>query len=231
MKQKIKEALQQGSKNLGLSEEVFERVATSVETLITDEADIERVVNSDLVKNLLKFEQSDADRKRTKRLKGDKEGEGEKQTDNGKVDTEPKKETETPKAEFDVNALVERLNSAWEEKLKPLQEELTAFKSAQKQSGAISALEELRKTWDYAKGYPTESEEARIQVMDLYEATGKVWDSEKLTSEYKRIFNRQLSKIGVDTGKPFKSEGSDKGVPDFSKEVEILKAAGVDLPE
>lgn len=61
MKQKIKEALKQqyGTRankelvqlQLGLSDEVFERVAASVETFITDESAIEGWVKSEATKS------------------------------------------------------------------------------------------------------------------------------------------------------------------------------------
>ena len=61
MKQKIKEALKQqygtrankelGQLQLGLSDEVFERVAASVETFITDESAIEGWVKSEATKS------------------------------------------------------------------------------------------------------------------------------------------------------------------------------------
>lgn len=54
MKNKIKEALQQKYKNLGLNEEVFERVAASVETFITEETlgnFVDRASTLDLLKN------------------------------------------------------------------------------------------------------------------------------------------------------------------------------------
>lgn len=64
MKQKIKEALKQGHKKLGLSDEVFERVAASVETFITDESQIDAFVNSEGTLNLLKSYQSINDKVR-----------------------------------------------------------------------------------------------------------------------------------------------------------------------
>ena len=74
MKQKIKEALKQkygtrankelGQLQLGIGDEVFERVAASVETLITDESAIEGFVNSENTLNLLKSYQSVNDRLR-----------------------------------------------------------------------------------------------------------------------------------------------------------------------
>lgn len=221
MKQKIKEALQQGYKNLGLSEEVFERVTASVETFITDEADIDKYVNSDLVKNLMKFEQSDADRKRAKRNNIAKP-EGEEVVDNGNKPEVVKQETPD---------LAEVIAKAVAAAVAPMQEEMAAFKASQSQKSAIDALNELRNTWDYAKGYPSESEEAYELTMELYEVGGKKWSADELTAKYKEKLSKAVGKKGVDINKPFKSEGSGNTTPDFSKELEILRAEGVELPE
>ena len=89
MKQKIKEALKQqygtrankelGQLQLGISDEVFERVAASVETFITDESAIDGFVKSEATLNLLKSYQSVNDRLRT--LEG--KNEPPKPSDNG----------------------------------------------------------------------------------------------------------------------------------------------------
>lgn len=221
MKQKIKEALQQGHKNLGLSDEVFERVAASVETFITDEADIDKYVKSGLVDSLLKFEQADADRKRAKR-----EGE-KKEPDNGNQPPEPKPEPK-PQDTPDIAALIE---AALDKKLNPIIERMNNFETAQSQKSAVAALDELKATWDYAKGYPTECEDAYERVMELYEVGGKKWTADELTGKFKEKFNKAVSKKGVDTTKPFQSDGGAGDKPDFSKELEVLKAEGIELPE
>ena len=77
MKTKIKAALQQSYKNLGLSDEVFERVAVAGETFIKDEASIQSYVDS--MGATLKSIQSEADKVRgelsakIKVLEGEKE--------------------------------------------------------------------------------------------------------------------------------------------------------------
>lgn len=227
MKQKIKEALQQGYKNLGLKDEALERVATSVETFISDESEIQKYVDSELVKNLMKFEQADADRKRTKREKG-VDGEGEKAAENG--NTKPEAEQGEPqKAETpDIAAIVAQAVAA---AITPLQEELTAFKTAQSQKSAVAALDELKSTWDYAKGYPGECEDAYERTMELYEVGGKKWNADELTAKFKEKFNKAVGKKGIDTTQPFKSDGGAKATPDFSKEAELLRSVGIDLPE
>lgn len=224
MKQKIKEALQQGHKNLGLSDEVFERVAASVETFITNEADIDKYVKSELVNSLLKFEQADADRKRAKR-----EGE-KKEPDNG---NQPPETNPEPKPQgLDVDALVKRLNTAWEQKLQPLQEELNAFKTAQSQKSAVAALDELKATWDYAKGYPDESEYAYNMAMGIYNGIGKTWTAEQLTAKYKETFNERVGKKGIDTTKPFQSDGgAGDGNLDMSEWESSMKDLGWEVPK
>ena len=103
MKQKIKEALKQkygtrankelGQLQLGIGDEVFERVAASVETLITDESAIESFVNSENTLNLLKSYQSVNDRLRAAEAKNEP---APKPPDNGNNNPEPKPE---PKAD------------------------------------------------------------------------------------------------------------------------------------
>ena len=220
MKNKILEALQQGRNNLGLSTEVFERVAASIETFVTNEEDIDKYVNSELVNSLLKFEQADADRKRTKKNKG--EGEKQKQTNNENTEAKEQPTVEQPNiAEIVAQAVANAIT--------PLQEELSAFKAAQAQKGALSALDELKNNWDYAQDYPTECEDAYEQTIELYEVGGKKWSAEELTAKFTEKFNKAVSRKGVDTSKPFQSEGGSDKKPDFSREVELLKSEGVEL--
>lgn len=215
MKQKIKEALQQGYKNLGLKDEALERVAASVETFISDESEIQKFVNSELVGNLMRFEQADADRKRTKREKG-VEGEGEKAPEQGdKTEVENKdKANEAP----DWAKLLLEQNQALAEQNKTLAADIAAFKSAQAQKNASAALDSLRNTWDYAKGYPEESNYAYEMATGIYNGIGKTWSADELTAKYKEIFNERVSKKGVDTTQPFKGEGSSDGANSFDSE-------------
>lgn len=219
MKQKILEALQQGRSNLGLSVEVFERVAASIETFVATEEDIDKYVNSELVNNLLKFEQADADRKRSKKAKS--EGDKPKQKDNDNPDTNATQDDKPNIAEIVAQAVASAIT--------PLQEELTAFKTAQAQKGAMAALDELKNTWDYAKGYPAECADAYEQTVELYEVGGKKWNAEELTAKFTEKFNKAVSRKGVDTSKPFQSDGGGDKKPDFSGELELLKSEGIEL--
>ena len=222
MKKKILDALKQGYKKLGLAEEAFERVAALGETFITSAEQI-----SDFVKmseSLLKAEQSAADRVRTELNSKIKELEGEKSSLEAKLKNVKVEEVvEEPKGEN----ISEVISKAIAEAIKPISDELSAFKLIQSQKSAVDALDNLKSTWDYAKGYPTESEDAYERVMELYEVSGKKWTAEELTSKFKEKFNKAVAKKGVDTSKPFESSEDGKDIPDFSKELELLKNDGV----
>ena len=222
MKKKILDALKQGYKKLGLAEEAFERVAALGETFITSEEQI-----SDFVKmseSLLKAEQSAADRVRTELNSKIKELEGEKSSLEAKLKNVKVEEVvEEPKGEN----ISEVISKAIAEAIKPISDELSAFKLSQSQKSAVDALDNLKSTWDYAKGYPDESEDAYERVMELYEVSGKKWTAEELTTKFKEKFNKAVAKKGVDTSKPFESSEDGKDIPDFSKELELLKNDGV----
>lgn len=225
MKTKLLNALKQGYKKLGLAEEAFERVATFGETFITSDEQIQNFVT--MAEPLLKAEQSAADRVRTELNSRIKELEGEKESleaklKNAKVE-EVEEVVEDPKGE-DISEVISK---AIAEAIKPISDELSAFKLSQSQKSAVEALDSLKATWDYAKGYPSESEDAYERVMELYEVSGKKWTAEELTSKFKEKFNKAVAKKGVDTSKPFESTQNSEDIPDFSKELEMLKNDGV----
>ena len=227
MKKKLLEALKQGYKNLGLSEEAFERVATFGETFVTSDEQIETFVKA--AASMLKAEQSAADKVRTelnakiKGLEGEKaelEAKLKKPTPN---EPEPKPTEPNSDEKTQIAAIIAK---AVADAVKPLQDELTTFKATQQQKSAVTALDEFKASWDYAKGYPNESEDAYERVMELYEVGGKTWNAEELTNKFKEKFNKAVAKKGIDTTKPFKADDSgDK--PDFAKEAELLKSEGV----
>lgn len=228
MKQKLLNALKEGYKNLGLAESAFERVATFGETFITSDEQIESFVKA--AEAMLKAEQSAADKVRTelnakiKGLEGEK-ADLEAKLKDGNKDPEHEKK---PQDTTDIAAIVAQAVTT---AVAPLQEKLTAFETANTQKSAVAALDELKATWDYAKGYPSESDDAYERVMELYEVSGKKWTADELTAKFKEKFNKAVAKKGVtDTTKPFKGDGGG-GETDFSKEVEILKGEGIDLPE
>ena len=229
MKTKLLNALKQGYKKLGLAEEAFERVATFGETFITSDEQIQNFVT--MAEPLLKAEQSAADRVRTELNSRIKELEGEKESLEAKLNKshegEQNQETQNENEFNSTESVSDIIAKAISEAIKPLSEELSAFKLSQSQKSAVDALDSLKATWDYAKGYPSESEDAYERVMELYEVSGKKWTAEELTSKFKEKFNKAVAKKGVDTSKPFESTQNSDDIPDFSKELEMLKNDGV----
>ena len=222
MKKKILDALKQGYKKLGLAEEAFERVAALGETFITSEEQIPDFVK--MSESLLKAEQSAADRVRTELNAKIKELEGEKSSLEAKLKDVKVEEVVEETKDDDISEVISK---AIAEAIKPISDELSAFKLSQSQKSAVDALDSLKSSWDYAKGYPDESDDAYERVMELYEVSGKKWTAEELTSKFKEKFNKAVAKKGVDTSKPFESSEDGKDIPDFSKELELLKNDGV----
>lgn len=211
MKQKLLNALKEGYKNLGLAESAFERVAAFGETFITSDEQIESFVKAS--EAMLKAEQSAADRVRTELNAKIKGLEGEKADLeaklNGNNPPEPKPE---PKPQgIDVDALVERLNATWEQKLQPLQEKLTAFETAKTAELAVKQAQEKFGADEWVNGYPELKESAWAQAMRIYERTGKSMTADELQAEAMEIFKPLAKAKGLDISQPFKSDGGAGG--------------------
>lgn len=241
----IKEALKQGSCEkggtnfsyikLGLSDDVFERVASSVETFIKDENALKAWVSSPSTLELLQSYQSNADKIRTELNAKITTIEGEKAALEAKLkEITPTPPTPTPTEDPSkptLDNLSELIAKQVSEAISPLMTKLNEFETGQNQKNAVAALDTFKSTWDYAKGYPSESEDAYERVVELYEAGGKKWTGEELTSKFKEKLNKSLLKRGIDTAKPYQSEPPTDNKPDFSGEIELLKDAGVTFPD
>lgn len=238
----IKEALKQGSckkgdtnfsyAKLGLSDEVFERVASSVETFIKDEESLAAWVSDPKTLELLQSYQSSNDKIRTELNAKIKTIEGERDALKLKLDgkqtpePDPKKDPE-PAPTPDIAAIVQ---SAVAAAITPLQEKLNGFETLQAQKAVVASLDAFKDSWDYAKGYPEECADAYERTMEIYDAVGKTWSEEDLKTNFKNKFGKLVAKKGVDINKPFENKHTDTPV-DFSKEVDLLRSSGIDLPE
>ncbi len=226
MKQKIKEALRQEYKSrLELDDDRLDGVAAFASTFVTDESKIEEFVKNEATLAMLKSYQSVLDKDRAKRNKPEPTP---KPSDNGNNPPEPNPEPK-PQDTPDIAALIE---AALDKKLNPITERLNNFETAQSQKSAVAALDELKATWDYAKGYPTECEDAYERVMELYEVSGKKWTADELTGKFKEKFNKAVSKKGIDTTKPFQSDGGagDENL-DMSEWESSMKDLGWETPK
>ena len=224
MKQKIKEALRQEYKSrLELDDDRLDGVAAFASTFVTEESKIEEFVKNEATLAMLKSYQSVLDKDRAKRNKPEPTP---KPSDNGNQPPEPNPEPK-PQETPDIATIVEQAVAA---AINPLQEKINAFEMAQSQKSAVAALNERKSTWDYAKGYPTECEDAYERVMELYEVSGKKWTADELIGKFEEKFNKAVSKKGVDITKPFNSDGG-AGASEAEKNAafaeEIRNALGI----
>lgn len=214
MKQKIKEALKQkygtrankelGQLQLGIGDEVFERVAASVETFITDESQIDAFVQSESTLNLLKSYQSVNDRLRAIEGKTPKNEPTPTPSDNGNQPNPNPEPTPQPDlASAIASAVAEQMKAV----VTPLQEKLTLFEAEKAIEGTIADVNTRIDAWGYGKGYPKEMEKARKHAMELYEAYGKKWTADELEAKIKEKFNAEVHDKGIDTTQPFKGDG------------------------
>ncbi len=208
MKNKIKAALQQGHKNLGLSDEVFERVAEAAQTFITDEAQIATFVEG--AKPMLQMYQSAADKVRTElngkitALEGEKADLEAKLNGNNQSQQQQQQGQQSQEQPQD---LAKTIAAAVAEAIKPISDELATFKGEQSAKAAFAAAESTFKSNDYVKKYADEATDAWERATEMYEATGKKWTAEELGTKAMGYFNKAVAKKGVDPTKTFKSDG------------------------
>lgn len=226
MKQKIKEALKQkygtrankelGQLQLGIGDEVFERVAASVETFITDDSAIEGFVNSENTLNLLKSYQSVNDRLRAAEAKNEPTP---KPSDNG--NNPPETKPEDDKVPAWAQQLLEQ-NKALAEQNKSFAEKLSAFESAKTAELAVKQAQEKFGADEWVNGYPELRDSAWAQAMRIYDRTGKSMTADELHAEAMEIFKPLAKAKGLDISKPFQSDGGAGGEAELDM-TEVMK--------
>ena len=223
MKQKIKEALQLTYKSLGLNEEVFEWVATSAETFTTEE-NLSNFVDG--AEGLLKHYQSIVD-------KGRREASDEKKRADDLAtklaEAEAKLAKEKPseeKPQEEKPDLAKLIAEAVTAAVQPLQTELANIKHTRSAEDAFNLAKTNFFGNDYAKKYTDERDQAWERAVEINDLTGKKMTAEELQTKAMGYFNNLVSKKGVDTSKPFESEGN--GDKDFDVSVfrKGLEASG-----
>ena len=226
MKQKIKEALQQEYKNLGLNDEAFEGVAAFGETLGINEETLANFVKG--AKDLLKREQSNADKVRNANATTAKQVEELKAK---LADAEAKlnkpsegdgnKGAQPAQPDF-AKLIAEAVTAA----VQPLQTELANIKHTRSAEDAFNLAKTNFFGNDYAKKYTDERDQAWERAVEINDLTGKKMTAEELQTKAMGYFNNLVSKKGVDTSKPFESEGNGDVSPDFKKHLAFLKESG-----
>lgn len=225
MVKKIKEALQQGFKNLGLSDAVFERVAALAQTFIKDEADIPGFVSNTATKELLTSYQSEADKVRTStatkiadleaelaRLKS-KDPEPDKgKGDNGDKGGQP-----------DIAATIQ---AAIENAVKPLTDKIAAIEESQRADNVVNTAKSAFSADAWVNGFPELRDAAWSQAIRVYERSGKKLTADELKDEAMECF-KPLAKIkGLDITEPFNGGGAKDVEPDFSAMAERQRVKG-----
>lgn len=214
MKQKILEALKQGYKNLGMSEEAFERVAAFGETFIKEEEQIATFVSGAGV--LLKAEQSAADRVRTKASEEKKALETRIAELEAKLGGAKKDEDDDSKQAGNPEDLMAKFSAMLDEKLNPMRERLDKFEGEAATKSAIKTAKDRFFGNEYAKKYETERDDAWERAIEKFEDTGKKMTADELHDKAKSYFDKYVSRKGVDTSKPLESDGGNDDNPDFS---------------
>lgn len=223
MKKKIMDALQQKYKNLGLENEVFERVASSVETFITDETLDAFVAGAE---GMLKSYQSMGDKHRAALAEAKKkQDEIQAQLDEAlkKVNPVPPKKEEDDKPE-DLKAIIA---AAVADAVKPLQEKISGFEGETAAKQVYNGAKDGFFANDYAKKYTAERDAAWKIAERLFEAGGKKMKVEELQKEAMDTFNALVAVKGVDTSKPFPKDPEGAKSFDFSDEKKILEKEGL----
>lgn len=221
MKQKLLNALKQGYPQLGLSDAAFERVATFGETFITSDEQIESFVKAS--EAMLKAEQSAADKVRTelnakiKGLEGEKADLEAKLNGNTPPEKKPEEKPQDNPADM-AKMIAEAVANAVANQIKPISDELAGFKAEKTVNDTIAAVNTRIDAWGYGKGYPKEMEKARKTAMELYEAYGKKWTADELEAKIKEKFNQEVYDKGLDTTKPYDSDGAAKGDESFDSD-------------
>lgn len=226
----LKTAYGKGSK-YGVSDEAIGRVAALGATANMNAEQIAAFVAA--AEPMFKKEQSEADRVRTELNAKIKGLEGEKADLEAKLNGNQPPEPRPQPQGLDVDALVERLNAAWEQKLQPLQEKLTAFETTRAKETAVAALDKFCADWDYAGGFPKERDEAKRIALKIYKAGGEQMNGEQLIAAFREEFDPAVKSKGVtDFSKPFQSDGgAGEGNADFSSFDRAAKKLGWVEPE
>jgi hypothetical protein len=210
MKEKIKAALQQGHKNLGITdEEVFERAASAAETFITDEAKIPEFVEK--AGPMLKLYQSEADKARTAKARV-AELEAKLSDKNTPVNKEGEPGVQNPTNSIDVQKIiadaVAATTAANAKLVESLQDKITAFESAQTAKEAVINAQNEYRSNDYVKGYPDEANDAWERTLEINTERGGKMTSKELIEKAMGYFSKAVSRKGIDTTKPYEGNGN-----------------------
>ena len=228
LKEQILEALKTKYKAYGLSNDALDRIASLREKTVEKAEDIEGAVADattlDLIAKEIQRQRDQAIQKNSESQRAfeaykaahpepDAGGAGDKDKDkdNGQ----------------DIASIVK---AAVADAVAPLNEKITALETSKSAEAALSTAHSSFFNGDYAKKYKDQATDAWERAVELNEATGNKMTAEELAAKASGYFNKAVSRLGVDTSKPFQADppkNDEGGATDWSAEGARKKAQGV----
>ena len=228
LKEQILEALKTKYKAYGLSNDALDRIASLREKTVEKAEDIEGAVADattlDLIAKEIQRQRDQAIQKNSESQRAfeaykaahpepDAGGAGDKDKDkdNGQ----------------DIASIVK---AAVADAVAPLNEKITALETSKSAEAALNAAHSSFFNGDYAKKYKDQATDAWERAVELNEATGNKMTAEELAAKASGYFNKAVSRLGVDTSKPFQADppkNDEEGTIDWSAEVARKKAQGL----
>ena len=228
MKKLIEDALRTELKELGLSDKTIGRLADYIVTkgAVAKEEDIAAAVKGDDVKLIAKSIQGEIDgiqkaKKKAEEELADYKAKHPEQGGNDDNDNDNDNDKGNPD-------LAKTIADAVAAAVTPLTEKIAALENVNSKKAALEGAKETFFAGDYAKHYKEEADNAWERAVEINEVTGNKMSAEELAQKATDYFNNAVSKKGVDTSKPFKSEENENqdGTIDWSAERKRLQDAG-----
>lgn len=231
LKEQILEALKTKYKAYGLSNDALDRIASLREKTVEKAEDIEGAVADATTLDLIAKEiQRQRDQAIQKNSESQRAFEAYKaahpEPDKGGAGDDDKNKATSQ----DIASIVK---AAVADAVAPLNEKITALETSKSAEAALSTAHSSFFNGDYAKKYKDQATDAWERAVELNEATGNKMTAEELAAKASGYFNKAVSRLGVDTSKPFQADppkNDEEGTIDWSAEVARKKAQGL-IPE
>lgn len=228
LKEQILEALKTKYKAYGLSNDALDRIASLREKTVEKAEDIEGAVADATTLDLIAKEiQRQRDQAIQKNSESQRAFEAYKaahpEPDKGGAGDDDKNKATSQ----DIASIVK---AAVADAVAPLNEKITALETSKSAEAALSTAHSSFFNGDYAKKYKDQASDAWERAVELNEATGNKMTAEELAAKASGYFNKAVSRLGVDTSKPFQADppkNDEEGTIDWSAEVARKKAQGL----
>ena len=228
LKEQILEALKTKYKAYGLSNDALDRIASLREKTVEKAEDIEGAVADATTLDLIAKEiQRQRDQAIQKNSESQRAFEAYKaahpEPDKGGAGDDGKNKATSQ----DIASIVK---AAVADAVAPLNEKITALETSKSAEAALSTAHSSFFNGDYAKKYKDQATDAWERAVELNEATGNKMTAEELAAKASGYFNKAVSRLGVDTSKPFQADppkNDEEGTIDWSAEVARKKAQGL----